>query len=102
MPLEQSSKDIIDSLTFDELEQESHKGRFSRFQNENFTYLTMRLNKLVRDAQLADIAKTHQLAEEANLIAKESKNTAALSYRIAVLAVIISLVAIIVTQCSKF
>ena len=99
----ESAKQVIDGLSFDELADEVKKGRYSRFSNESYSYLTARLEKLKREDENDNIAKSHQLAEEANriskeanVIANESRNTAKLSYRIAVLAVVIALISIVV------
>lgn len=101
--LAESAKQAIDGLSIDELDEEFTKGRYSRFANESYVYLTARRAKLKREEESKNIARNHELAEEANriskeanTIAKESKSTAKLSYRMAVVAVIISLVAILV------
>lgn len=100
--LAQTTRQTIDGLSIDELEEEFKKERYSGFQNEGYAYLTARLTKLKREEENDNIAKNHQLAEEANRISKEanaianeSKNAAKLSCRMAAVAVIISLIAIV-------
>ena len=100
--LSDSTKQLIDGLSLDELEFESKQGRHSRFNEQGQAYVAARSAKVTREAESQNTAQNLQLAEEANriskeanAIAKESKDTAKLSYRLAVLAVVISLLALV-------
>ena len=95
--LSPESKATIDTLNLVELEAEVAKGRTSRFQNDNHDYIKVRLAKLLREQQDANITKNHQLAEEANQIAKEANATAIGLKTISKLALGISVVSIFVT-----
>jgi len=102
MALEQSSKEIIDNLSIIQLEEEQNKGRFSKFQNDNFNYVTVRLAKLVREQQDNNISKTHNLAEQANEIANNTKDVAKRSYNLSVLSIFVSIAAIVITIIQKY
>ena len=93
MALDELKKRKIDALSIDQLE-EQNAGRYAVYQGEALEYLRGRLSKLTRKTQDANIAKTHELAEEANSIAASSKRIAFAALVIAILSAIATIASV--------
>ena len=106
----EKAKEIINSLSKEELRLEKSKGIRSRFQNEGFAYLETRLATLEDEEQkqheqaTLDVAKQANniadsalaVSKDSNKIAEKALETSNKSKKLAIWAIVISLVALIV------
>lgn len=88
----ESAKAQIDTMTKDELLVEVHKGNSSRFQRENFAYLTSKL-AIVQGQEVDQYQQeTLNVAKKALATSKKSKNIAWWAIGISLLALIVQII----------
>ncbi|GGH53843.1 hypothetical protein GCM10010975_09830 [Comamonas phosphati] len=77
------AKQIIDSMSMEEMIEESKKGTKSRFQGANFDYLVARIDIVKNQEENDKYQQTLSISKEANNLAKSSNEISKQSNQIA-------------------